>query len=312
MITAVASQSHGRRRRPRARWAGSWQRGHGLTALVFLAPALIGFTAFYLVPTVRGLWFSFTDYNLLSEPEFVGLDNYGQALGDEVFWNALQVTGVYVVLNIAPQTVLALALATILDRLTRSVVIRSLVLLPWLVPNVTIALLWMWLLDSNLGFVNHILEQAAMAKQGFLFNPDQSIATIASVNTWRHVGYTALLLFAGMQLIPKNLYEAGKIDGAGEWRMFRSITLPLMRPVLALVLVVSLIGSFQIFDTVAVTTEGGPVNASRVIYYYIYEKAFTQFEFGYASAMAVFLILFLVALTLLQMRLLRASTSDLS
>jgi multiple sugar transport system permease protein len=296
-----------------ARRAGpSWQRGHGRIALVFLAPALIGFAAFYLVPTARGLWFSFTDYNLLSDPKAVGLGNYGEVLGDRVFWNALKVTGVYVVFNVATQTVLALGLAVLMERLTRSVMIRAMVLLPWLVPNVTIALLWMWLLDANVGFVNHVMEQIGLSKQGFLFSPDQSILTIASINTWRHVGYTALLLFAGMQLIPKHLYEAGRIDGAGEGRMFRQITLPLLRPVLALVLVVSLIGSFQIFDTVAVTTEGGPVNASRVIYYYIYEKAFTQFEFGYASAMSVFLIVFLVALTLLQMRLLRASTSDLA
>lgn len=288
------------------------RRGHGRVALLFLLPSLVGFVVFYLLPTARGVWFSFTDYNLLSDPEFVGLGNYSALLDDAVFWNALKVTGVYVLINVGSQTVLALGLAVVLERLTRSVMIRTMLLMPWLVPNVTVALLWMWLLDANLGFANHVLEQMEMARHGFFFSPDEGIATIAAVNTWRHAGYAALLLFAGMQLIPKNLYEAAKMDGASEMRMFRSITLPLLRPVLAMVLVISLIGSFQIFDTVAVTTEGGPVNSTRVIYYYIYEKAFTQFEFGYASAMAVVLIGILVALTLLQMRLLRASSSDLA
>ena len=107
---------------------------------------------------------------------------------------------------------------------------------------------------------------------------------------WRYVGYTALLVFAGLQTIPEQLYEAGALDGASEARMFRTITLPLLRPVLALVLVITVVGSFQIFDTVAVTTEGGPINSTRVIYYYIYQQAFERFDLGYASALAVVLM----------------------
>jgi multiple sugar transport system permease protein len=293
-------------RRPRKR------RDDRRVAWLFLAPALAGFALFYAYPTVRGVYYSLTDYNLLSAPEFTGAENYRDLVSDGQFWNALKVTGYYVVVNIGSQTVLGLLLATLMHRLTRSVALRAMLLLPWLVPNVTVGLLWLWLLDTNLGFVNHVLNALGMGTTGFFSSPDWAMPSIAAVNTWAYTGYTALLLYAGMLQIPQHLYESASLDGAGEIRMFTRITLPLLRPVLALVLVVSMIGSFQIFDTIAVTTRGGPVGATRVIYYYIYEQAFTYFHMGYASAVAVMLALILGVLTAVQMRLLRASRSDLA
>ncbi|MFK0168574.1 carbohydrate ABC transporter permease [Streptomyces sp. NPDC090306] len=281
-------------------------------AWLFLSPALIGFAVFYAYPTIRGIYYSLTDYNLLSPPNFVGGDNYSQLIGDDEFWNALKVTGYYVVTNIVSQTVLALLLATLMHRLTRSVALRALLLVPWLVPNVTVGLLWMWMLDANLGFVNHITDALGLGTTGFLTSPSWAMPSVALINTWAYTGYTALLLYAGMLQVPQYLYESAALDGAGELRMFTRITLPLLRPILALVLVVSLIGSFQIFDTIAVTTKGGPVSSTRVIYYYIYEQAFTSFHMGYASAVAVVLALILGLLTAIQMRLLRASRSDLA
>ncbi|GAA4475044.1 carbohydrate ABC transporter permease [Phytohabitans houttuyneae] len=278
----------------------------------FLLPVLLGFAIFYGYPAARGIWYSVTDYTMLNTPSFVGADNYVKLAHDSQFWNALLVTAWYVVLNIGSQTVLALGIAALMHRLTRSVVLRATLLLPWLVPNVTVGLLWMWLLDTNLGFVNHLLNAFGAGPVGFFVDATWAMPSIAAVNTWAYTGYTALLLYAGMLQIPQYLYEGAAIDGAGEWRMFRRITLPLLRPVLALVLVVSLIGSFQIFDTVAVTTFGGPVSATRVIYYYIYQQAFTYFHMGYASAAAICLALILGVLTAIQMRLLRASRSDLA
>ncbi|WNE94175.1 sugar ABC transporter permease [Streptomyces luomodiensis] len=293
----------GRQRRRRDDRRAAW---------LFLAPALVGFALFYAYPTVRGVYYSLTDYNLLSTPGFVGADNYRRLIGDEQFWNALKVTGYYVVLNIGSQTVLALLLATLMHRLTRSVALRAMLLVPWLVPNVTVGLVWMWLLDANLGLVNHVLNALGLGTTGFFTSPDWAMPTVAAVNTWAYTGYTALLLYAGMLQVPQYLYESAALDGAGEWRMFTRITLPLLRPVLALVLVVSLIGSFQIFDTIAVTTKGGPVSATRVIYFYIYEQAFNYFHMGYASAVAVVLAVILGVLTAVQIRLLRASRSDLA
>ncbi|MET7399572.1 sugar ABC transporter permease [Dactylosporangium sp. NPDC005572] len=281
-------------------------------AWLFLLPVLAGFAVFYLYPTIRGVWYSFTDYSLLNTPSYVGGDNYAKLVTDEQFWKSLRLTAWYVLLNIGSQTLLALVIAALMHRLTRSVVLRATLLLPWLVPNVTVALLWMWMLDSNLGFVNHLLTAAGLDSQGFFTSPGQALPTIALVNTWAYTGYTALLLYAGMLQIPQHLYESAALDGAGELRMFRRITLPLLRPILALVLVVSLIGSFQIFDTVAVSDRFVPVGAARVIYFYIYQQAFSYFHMGYAAAVAMVLVLILGVLTAVQMWLLRASRSDLS
>jgi len=281
-------------------------------ALLFIAPAAIGFLAFYLVPALRGIWFSFTDQNLVGSGTFIGVDNYTKMLGDPLFWNALMVTLWYVVINIGVQTVLAIGIAVLMHRLTRSALIRGIILLPYLVANVVVALVWFWMMDYSTGIINVVIDALGGDRVAFFGNEVLAIPTIALINVWRYVGYTALLIFAGLQTIPNELYEAGALDGASEARMFRSITLPLLRPVLALVLVITVVGSFQIFDTVAVTTTGGPVNATRVIYYYIYQQAFERFDLGYASAMSVFLLVVLAVVAYFQLKIMRSNQSDLA
>src|SRR3954447_7909853 len=290
------------------------------TAFLFLLPATIGFVVFYAYPALRGFYLSFTNFDLLrNDGDWVGFDNYRTLLGDTLFWNALWITFKYVVINIGIQTTLALAIAVLMHRLTKSVVVRSVILLPWLVPNAVLALLWMWMLDPNLGIVNHWLNAIGIDSQGFLGSEGQVIPTIAGINIWKNMGYTALLLFGGLVMIPRSYYEAASLDGASEWRMFRTITIPLLRPVLALVLVVTVIGSFQVFDTIQIATAGigggnpgGPGNASRVLYMYIFQQAFEFNALGYASALAVALIVLLVIVAFIQMRLLRADESDLA
>ena len=301
-----------RRAQPRPAWAQRWLSGETLLAWLFILPSLIGFTVFYAVPAVRGLLISFTNWDLLGTPRPVGLANYAKLFQDPQFWRSLGVTVYYVLLNIPLQTALAIGLAVLMDRLTQSIVVRGVLVLPWLIPNVVVALLWLWLLDPSLGLVNQILGFLGIPRQPFLGSVEQAMPAIAGINIWRHVGYTALLIFAGLQTIPKDVYEAGAIDGATETRMFWSITIPLLRPVLVFVLVTSIIGSFQIFDKIAITTKGGPVNATRVIYWYIYEFAFSRFQMGYATAVAVVLFLILITMTILQMRFLRAGESDLA
>lgn len=288
------------------------RRGDARIALFFIAPAALGFLAFYLIPSLRGIWFSFTDQNLIGAGEFIGLENYSRMFGDPLFWNSLWVTLQYVVINIGVQTVLAIAIAVLMHRLTRSAVIRGIILLPYLVANVVVALVWFWMMDYSTGIINVFLDFVGGDRMAFFGNENLAIPTIALINVWRYVGYTALLVFAGLQTIPTQLYEAAALDGASEVRMFRSITLPLLRPVLALVLVITVVGSFQIFDTVAVTTEGGPINSTRVIYYYIYQQAFERFDLGYASAMSVFLLVVLAAVAYFQLKIMRSNSSDLA
>ncbi|WP_273167919.1 carbohydrate ABC transporter permease, partial [Actinomyces israelii] len=264
----------------------------------------------YIWPLIRGIWLSFTEYNLLTPEKFAGLDNYKRMVHDDTFWNAVWVTLEYVVINIGLQTILALAIAVLMQRLTQSTFVRSIVLTPYLVSNVVAAMLWLWILDNTLGITNQVIEAVTGSRVDF-FSSALAIPTIAVINVWRHAGYTALLIFAGLQSIPNTVYEAGKVDGASEWRMFWRITVPLLRPILALVLIMTMIGSFQVFDTVSVTTQGGPVNATRVLQYYIYDMAFGRFQFGYASAMAVGLLIILAAITALQYRMTRAGQTDL-
>ncbi|KAB8170905.1 ABC transporter permease subunit [Streptomyces sp. 3MP-14] len=287
-----------------------WRRRETRAALVFVAPALLGFLVFFAWPTVRGLYLSLTDYDLLTPAEFSGLDNYRRLLDDDVFWNSLWVTLQYVLINIGVQTVAALLLAVLIHRLTRSVVLRGIILLPYLISNVVVALLWYWMADYNLGIINEMLGWVGFDPVAFFGDESWAIPSIALVNVWRHLGYTALLIFAGLQFINRDVYEAAAVDGAGEVRIFFRITLPLLRPVMALVLVLTVIGSWQIFDTVAVTTQGGPVDATRVVQYYIYDQAFNRFDFGYASAISVVLFLILAGVALAQLKLLRAGESD--
>lgn len=280
-------------------------------AMVFLIPSFIGFFGFFAWPALRGIYLSFTEYDMLRDPVWIGFDNYVKIFQDPIFFNSIWVTLEYVLLNIGIQTVLALLIAVLLHRFTRSIVIRGIILLPYLIANVIVALVWYWLCDYNLGLINSVLDGLGLQRMGFFGNETLAMPTIALVNVWRHVGYTALLIFAGLVAIPRDVYEAAEVDGAGEWRIFRSVTLPLLRPVLAFVLVVTLVGSFQIYDTIAVTTQGGPVHATRAINVYIFQQAFEQRNFGYASALAVILMIFLAFIAIAQNKMLKANENDL-
>lgn len=304
---AAGAGTKSRTRRARSRE----NQGDGRLAAVFLAPAMLGFLVFLLWPTLRGVYLSFTRFNLLTPPQWVGLDNYVRMVNDPIFWDSLTITVEYVAINIGVQTVSALAIAVLLQRLTQSAVLRGVVLTPYLMSNVVAGIVWLWILDTQLGVGNEIIAGLGFDRIPFLADETWAVPTIALINVWRHVGYTALLLFAGLMAIPNDVYEAAKVDGASEWRMFWRITMPLLRPVLAVVLIMTVIGSFQVFDTVAVTTAGGPANATNVLQYYIYGAAFGRFQFGYASAMSVALLVVLSAITVLQYRLTRAGQSDL-
>ena len=297
-------------RKERPAWMKEWLNRETAVAWLFLLPSLIGFVVFYAIPAARGVAISFTDWDLLTEPNNVGLDNYRRLLQDDKFWNALKVTSLYVLWNIPIQTMIATGIAVIMDRVTKSTLVRGIILLPWLMPNVVVALLWLWLLDPRLGLINVALDSLGFETIAFLGNPSTAIASIAGINIWRHMGYTALLIFAGLQTIPKSMYEAAAIDGASEIRTFWSITIPLLRPVLVFVLVTSVIGSFQIFDTVAIATQGGPINATEVINWLIYEQAFVRFDMGYASTAAVALFLILIVVSMAQMRIMRVNETD--
>jgi multiple sugar transport system permease protein len=284
-----------------------------ILGLIFILPSLIGFTIFFAIPAIRSVFISFTEWNLLRDAKWVGLANYQEIFADERFWRSLTITISYVLWNIPIQTILAVVMALLMNRVSNWAVFRSIMILPWLMPNVIVASLFLWLLDPTLGIINVALEAVGIGSQGFFGLPDQAIATIAGVNIWRHMGYNAVLLFAGLKTIPTSLYEAATVDGANASTKFFRITLPLLRPVLAFVIITSVIGSFQIFDTIAVTTQGGPAGATRTIIYYIYQEVFERnISMGTATAASTVLFLILVTITLIQNRFFRTDRSDLA
>ena len=285
-----------------------------LTAYLFIAPALLGFLAFYVLPAGRAIAVSFTDWNLLSPAKWVGAANYRQLWHDPLFWNAVRVTIGYALLNIPAQTIIGLFLATMLSRFARAYAWRGLLIVPYLLSNVIAAMVWLWIFDPQLGFANQFLGWLHLGELSFFGSDTQALQSVAAVNIWRHMGLTALLFYAGMQSIPASTYEAARIDGASEWAMFRRITLPLLRPVTAFVVITTLVGSFQIFDTILVATKppGGPIDSTRALVVYINAKAFNNLEMGYASSMAVVLFAFLIVLSLVQLKAFRGGESDLA
>lgn len=285
-------------------------RGDARLAWILIAPALLGFLVFAAYPTLRGIYLSFTEFRVLSAPEWIGFDNFVELAGDEVFWQAFGVTVYFVVVAVVSTMVLSVLTAAVLHRLTESTVIRGLIILPFLISGVVAATVWSWMLDTQLGVINIIIQALGGDPQLFLTSRALAIPSIAMIHVWKNLGYTSIIIFAGLQTIPPSIYEAGRIDGANERQMFFRLTMPLLRPIIALVLVLNVIGAFQVFDIVSVATKGGPANASNVLQMYIYTKAFGQFDFGYAATMSLTLFAILIVITFLQMRLLRANESD--
>jgi len=298
-----------RGRRPLNALAPS-HRGDAKLAWILIAPAAIGFLVFAVYPTVRGIYLSFTDYRLLSAPTWIGFQNFIDLVHDDTFWSSLLVTVYFVVIAVVLTLVASVVTAAILHRVTESTLLRGIIILPFLISGVVAATVWSWMLDTQLGIVNVVIQHLGGSGVRFLTSREWAIPSLALISVWKNMGYTAIILFAGLQTIPPSIYEAGRLDGASEPKMFFRLTLPLLRPILALVGVLNVIGAFQVFDIVSVATKGGPANASLVLQMYIYQKAFGQFNFGYASAMSLVLFVILIVITFLQMRLLRANESD--
>lgn len=285
-------------------------RGDAKLAWILIAPALVGFLVFAVYPTLRGIYLSFTDYRLLSAPTWVGLQNFVAIAHDDTFWQSLGITAYFVVFAVVLTIVVSVLTAAVLHRVTRSTVMRGLIILPFLISGVVAATVWSWMLDAQLGIVNQLVDAFGGHGIRFLTSREWAIPSLALIHVWKNMGYTSIIIFAGLQTIPGTIYEAGRIDGASETKMFFRLTLPLLRPILALVIVLNVIGAFQVFDIVSVATKGGPAHASNVLQMYIYQKAFGQFDFGYASAMSMALFVILIVITFVQMRLLRANESD--
>ena len=284
-----AGRDHATRR------GGGWRSGRSalrafLTALPFLTPSLFGVIMFLVVPVVVLFVLSFMNWNLLSPATLAGFNNYINIFRFDGAGHSLTVTLYYVILNIPLQTVLALGMAVMLNRkLPAMGLYRVLFVAPYLSTPVAMAVIWYWVFDPKLGAVNALLAHIGITGPQWLSSNALAMPVVALVNIWQYVGYNMLFFLAGLQAIPKQLYEAAEIDGAGPFRQFFSISLPLLNSTMLFVLVTGVIGSFQVFDTLYVLTQGGPGNTTEVLNLRIYQVAFEDFRLGEAAAMSVLL-----------------------
>jgi multiple sugar transport system permease protein/sn-glycerol 3-phosphate transport system permease protein len=270
-----------------------------LTALPFVAPSLFGVLMFLVVPVVVLFVLSFMNWNLLSPATVTGFNNYIDIFRFNDAGHSLGVTLYYVLLNIPLQTALALVMAVMLNsKLPAMGLYRILFVAPYLSTPVAMAVIWYWVFDPQLGAVNALLAQVGITGPHWLSSTTLAMPVVALVNIWQYVGYNMLFFLAGLQAIPKALYEAAEMDGAGPFKQFFKISLPLLNSTMLFVLVTDVIGSFQVFDTLYVLTQGGPGNTTEVLNLKIYQVAFTDFRLGEAAAMSVLLFAVILAFTI--------------
>ena len=282
-----------------------------LTPYLFLLPGLALFAVFRLYPLLDGLRLSFTNARLgRAQYAFVGLANYQKLLDDTRFHVSLVNTAFYAVASTLPILAVPLALAIALNRgIALRTFLRGAFFFPFTLSVVTVGLAWLWLLDPVVGPLNYYLRALGLPARSWLADPTTAMWAIILTSVWWVTGYYLVIYLAGLQDIPRDLYEAAALDGAGGWRSFWAITLPLLRPVFLFVFVTHIIGSFQIFGQVFILTQGGPGDATRTVVQHLYETAFQNFfQFGSASAMAWVLFGVILVFSLLQFRLLRGHT----
>ncbi|MEZ4620518.1 MAG: sugar ABC transporter permease [Caldilineaceae bacterium] len=283
-----------------------FQAERAVWGYIFAVPWILGLIIFWGGPILASLYFSFTNYEIIGTPKWVGVDNYIRAFSkDDLFWDSLgrtfAFTGAYVPLTIFG----ALLLAVLLNqKLVGTNVYRSVFFVPHLVPAVALAVVWIYLLQPRLGPINQVLRNIGIDNPpAWLASRDTALYSVIMINVWAAVGGNTMLIFlAGLQGVPQELYEAADIDGAGPWNKFRNVTVPLLTPTIFFNLVLAIIGALKVFTTALVATQGGPSYATWFFALHIYTEAFQYFRLGYGSALAWVLAIILMIFTFVQVQ----------
>lgn len=270
----------------------------------FVAPALVILAGVTVFPVISVVFLSLSRRHLVfGVSEFIGLDNYRFLVTDDRFWNALGNTVYFTALSVTFELAIGLAFALLLHRTFRlKGTVRALVLVPWAIPTVVSARMWEWLYNTDYGLLNHLLG----SKINWLGSPSWALNAAVFMDVWKTTPFVVILLTAGLQVIPRELYHAAALDGAGRWETFRRITLPLLKPVIVVVLIFRTLDAFRVFDAVYVLTGGGPANATETLSVYAYKVLFQTLQFGYGSALATIVFLCVGTLSVLYVRLLRS------
>lgn len=284
------------------RWARKPARRRTIVGYIFIAPFILGFLIWFMVPAMTSLWLVVHDWNMIAQPEFVGLDNFRDLFADKLFWQALKVTTVYTAISVPLGLVLAFLLALLMNTRVRGItVFRTIYYLPSIVPAVSNAVLWAWILNSDFGLLNALLRVFGVRRILWLQEPEWALPALILMSLWG-LGGGMVIYLAGLQGIPNEFYEAAEIDGATAWARLWHVTIPLMSPVIFFNLVMSLIGTFQIFTAGYLITNGGPQNATLFYVLYLWRNAFLYLKMGYAAALAWVLSLIIMVLTVFVFR----------
>lgn len=274
-----------------------------ITGYLFFLPALINLIFLLGIPILYALYISFTDYNLYNDLNWIGLENYRNLFTDRLFMKSLGNTLYHVVLSVPVNTILGVSLALLLNNnhLKGLKFFRTTFLLPTVVSEVAVTLLWQWILDPNFGLINSFLMIFGVEGPGWLQSSVWSKPSIVLMNAWS-VGGTMMIYLAGLQGIPKTLYDSATIDGAGSFRRFWHVTLPLLSPTIFFNVITGSIGAFQVFTEAYIMTGEGPNNSTLYYAYHLYNKAFADLQLGYTSAIGWVLMVITLILTLLAIR----------
>jgi multiple sugar transport system permease protein len=283
---------------------GGLRRGETVAAYLFLLPNIVGFLIFTLLAVLASAAIALTNWDILSPPDFVGLKNFQRLLTtDDTFQKVLLNTTVFTLASVLGSMVLSLLVALAMNTALRGIVLfRTAYYLPVVTSSVAVAVVWTWFYNPDFGPLNYYLSLLGVRPPAWLGSPEWALPAVIIVSVWKSIGYDMIIWLAGLQGIPQHLYEAAAIDGAGRWRRFSAITLPLLTPTTFFVLVISLIRAFQVFDVVQVMTDGGPADASRTMVLYIYDTGFRFLKMGYAASVAWTLFVIIFAITIVQWR----------
>lgn len=269
---------------------------------ISISPWLFGFLFFLSWPMVRSLYLAFTNYRVLNEPRFTGFENVERLINDELFWQSMRVTVIYVAGSVPIGSAIALGVALLLSQKLIGVNIwRTIFFLPSIVSGVAVAVMWSFVFNPDFGLINVGLRWAGIDGPGWITSSSWALPALI-IMSWWSIGGQMIIYLAGLKGIPKVLYEAAVIDGAGTWSCFRYVTIPMLSPTIFFNFVVGLIGAFQSFDAAYVLTNGGPNNATLTYMLYLYRNAFQFVNMGYASLLAWILFLIILGFTLLVMR----------
>ena len=277
-----------------------------LISYALLAPSLAVFIVFLWLPILGSFYISLSEWKIFGPPTFVGLQNYRGLLGNSLFWLSIRNTAVYSLIVVPSLTSIPLVFALLLNqKLVGRGILRAALYVPVISSTVIAALVWKWIYDGNVGVVNYVLGLIGLQPRIWLGDPRTALPAVAVSEIWKNAGYYMVIYLAGLQSIPSALYEAAKIDGANMWQRLRFITLPLMLPTILIVVILSTIFNFQVFESIYVMTSGGPANATTTVGWQIYKSAFHSIQFGTASCMAFVLFLFVFVLASIEKRAMR-------